>query len=297
MSLFFEVVLPVLLVFLAGFGLQKWKKLNIQSVSTTALYVFTPCLVFRTIYEKQLNMQYLDVLIFSLVLLFALITIVKITSKIKKYPQSTESGLILSTAFMNSGNYGSPVILFALGKAGFSLAIAVFVLQSITMNSLGVYYAARGKAGIKTAVRKVFSMPATYALLIALLVKLIGVPVAKSFFSIINLLGDAAIPCVMLVLGMQLAEIKLRGFQWGKVSFATVVRLVASPFIAWLITLVLPVDPLLQKVLIILSAMPSAATTTMLAVQFDSEPELVSSITLVTTLVSVVTVTAVLAFV
>lgn len=296
-KLFFEVVLPVLLVFLAGFALQKWRKLDIQSVSTAALYIFVPCLVFRTIYEKKLDLQYLKILVFSLILLLVLITIVKITSKIKGYSQSTESGLILSTAFMNSGNYGSPVVLFAFGKAGFSLAIAFFVLQSIIMNFFGIYYAARGKAGIKMALRKVFRMPATYALLTALLVKIIGIPVPKSTFSIINILADAAIPCVMLVLGMQLAEISFHGFQWGKVTYAAVVRLLISPFIAWLITLVIPMDSMLVKVLIILCAMPSAATTTMFAVQFDSEPKLVSSITLVTTLASVVTVTLALGLV
>ncbi|HET7578801.1 MAG TPA: AEC family transporter [Bacillales bacterium] len=297
MNLFFEVVLPVLLVFLAGFGLQKWKKLNIQSVSTVALYVFTPCLVFRTIYQKELNFQYLEVLIFSLLLLIVLITVVKVTSIIKKYPQSTESGLILSTAFMNSGNYGSPVVLFAFGKEGFAFAIMFFVLQAIIMNFFGVYYAARGKAGIKTALRSVFKMPATYALLVGLLVKMVDLSVPKTFFSIIDLMADAAIPCVMLVLGLQLAEISLRGFRWGKITYAAVVRLLVSPIIAWAITLILPMDPLLEKVLIVLCAMPSAATTTMYAVQFDSEPQLVSSITLVSTLASIVTVTAVLVLV
>ncbi|HEX7064205.1 MAG TPA: AEC family transporter [Bacillales bacterium] len=297
MGLFFEVVLPVLLVFLSGYALQKWKKLNIQSISTAALYVFVPCLVFRTIYEKELDLQYLEVLIFALILLFALITIVKLTAKIKKYPQSTESGLILSTAFMNSGNYGSPVVLFAFGQAGFAYAIMFFVLQAIIMNFFGVYYAARGKSGVKTALRSVFKMPATYALLVGLIVKAANVPVPGNLFPIIDLLADAAIPAVMLVLGMQLAEISMQGFQWGKITYGTVVRLLVSPLIAWAITLVMPMDPLLEKVLIVLCAMPCAATTTMFAVQFDSEPRMVSSITLVTTLVSILTVTGVLVLV
>lgn len=297
MSLFIKVVLPVLLVFLAGFGLQKWKKLDIQSVSIAALYIFVPCLVFRTLYEKDLNMMYLKVLIFSMILLAVLIAVVKMTAKLKKYPQSTESGLILSTAFMNSGNYGSPVILFAFGKAGFSLAISFFVLQAIVMNFFGVYYAARGKSGIRQAFHSVAEMPATYALLAGLAVKIIHLPMPKDILSIINLLADAAIPSVMLVLGMQLAEISVRHFQWGKISYAAFVRLILSPIIAWAITLIIPMEPLLAKVLIVLSAMPSAATTTMFAVQFESEPEMVSSMTLFSTLASVVTITAVLALV
>jgi malate permease and related proteins len=61
-----------------------------------------------------------------------------------------------------------------------------------------------------------------------------------------------------------------------------------------LIVYFLPLDLLLEKVLIVSAAMPSAATTTMYALQFDAEPELVSSITFITTLVSIGTITPLL---
>lgn len=294
MNLFVEVVLPVLVVFAAGFGLQKWMKLNIRSVSTVAIYVFVPCLVFRTIYEKDLDFLYLEILIFSLVLMLVLIAITKITVKIKGYSQSTESGLILSSVFMNSGNYGAPVVLFAFGEAGFAYGIMFFALQSIFMNFFGVYYAARGTAGMKAALRTVLAMPATYAFLIALLVKAVHVHVPERVFSMIDLLASAAIPVVMVGLGMQLAEISVHRFQWGKMTYGVAARLLLSPLIAWAIVQLMPMDPLLGKVLIVLSAMPSAGTATMYAVQFNSEPQLVSSVTLFTTIGSILTVTAVL---
>jgi predicted permease len=56
----------------------------------------------------------------------------------------------------------------------------------------------------------------------------------------------------------------------------------------------LPMDPMMAKVLIVSAAMPSAATIVMYAVQFDSQPRLVSSVTLVTTLFSIFTITVLL---
>jgi malate permease and related proteins len=56
------------------------------------------------------------------------------------------------------------------------------------------------------------------------------------------------------------------------------------------LTIILPMSDMMANVMIISAAMPSAATTTMYAVQFDSKPELVSSITLITTLLSIVTI-------
>lgn len=294
MKIFIEVVLPVLLIFLAGYGLQKWKRLDIKAISTFALYVLTPGLVFRTFYKTEMNVQYLNMVIFSFILLFLLILINKLYARIRNVPQSVESGLILSTVFMNSGNYGAPIILFAYGTIGFNYSVSLLVLHAIMMNFFGVYYAARGKAGIKIAIKSVLEMPPTWAVFAAVIFQWLKVDLPENTLSAIDLVADAAIPTVMLVLGMQLAEICLKNFQWDKIGYGVLVRMFLSPALAAAIVYFLPLDPLLEKVLIISAAMPSAATTTMYALQFDAEPELVSSITLITTLVSIGTITPLL---
>ncbi|MGO4886966.1 AEC family transporter [Anaerobacillus sp. MEB173] len=295
MTIFIEVVLPVTLVFLIGFLVQKWRNIDIRTLSTVAIYILTPCLVFRTFYTTPLDMNYAYMVYFSLILLFAIILINKIYAKIRNYSQSLESGLILSTAFMNSGNYGAPIILFAYGTAGFDYAVSLMVLQAIIMNFFGVYYAAKGTDGIMQAIKSVMQMPATYAVILALLLKAFTIEMPSNLFMTIDLIAEATIPMVMVILGMQLAEIKWLGFQWSKIWFGVILRLAISPLIAFFIVLAFPMDPLLAKVLIVSAAMPTAATTAIYAVQFNSEPKLVSSITLITTLISVVTITLLLA--
>ncbi|MFQ3545988.1 AEC family transporter [Halobacillus rhizosphaerae] len=290
MSVFIQVVLPVLLIFGAGYLIQKMARLDIKSVSTIALYIMLPCLVFKTFYNAELNSEYLMMLVFSILLLAAILLINKVAAKIKGYDTSMESGLILSTAFMNSGNYGAPIILFAFGDEGFVYSVSFLVLQAIIMNFFGVYYAAKGTSGLKMAVISVLKMPPTYAVLIALVMNLGSITMPENLMSSVNLLADATIPMVMVVLGMQLAGISVKSMEWTKVSYASIVRLVASPIIAFALTLVLPMSDLMASVLIVSAAMPSAATTTIYAVQFNAKPELVSSITLMTTLFSVVTI-------
>lgn len=296
MNVFFEVVLPVLLVFAVGYLIQKWRKLDIKSVSTVALYIFTPGLVFETFYEAELNGDYINMLLFSAGLLLSIILINKLFKWVMNYSQTTESGLVLSTAFMNSGNYGTPIILFAFGQEGFNYSVSFMVLQAMIMNFFGVYYAARGEAGMKLAIKSVFKMPPTYAVIVALIFNLTNTTMPQNIFSSFQLIADAAIPGVMIVLGMQLAEISVKRMEWGKISYAMVLRLLISPLIAFGLVQILPINDLLGKVLIISAAMPSAATTTMFAVQFDTEPEFVSGATLVTTLVSILTITGLLSF-
>lgn len=296
MSIFVQVVLPVFAIFLLGYGIQKWKKLDIRSLSTIAIYIFTPMLVFQTFYRAELNQQYADMVLFSLLLLAILIAVNVSYCKIKQYDQSVESGLILSTAFMNSGNYGAPIVLFAYGDTAFAYAVSLLVLHTILMNFFGVFYAARGKAGIDYAFKAVLEMPPTYAVIVALILNLGGVKVPETILSAVDLLAAPTIPLVMIILGMQLAEIKIAKIEWDKMSFGVFVRLLLSPLIAIVIIYFMPMDPLLEKVLILTAAMPSAATTVIYAIQYDTEPDLVSGVTLITTLLSVFTITLLLLF-
>ncbi|MBM7837484.1 putative permease [Alkalihalobacillus xiaoxiensis] len=291
MTIFYQVVLPVFLVFTAGFVVQRALMLDIRSISSIAIYIMTPCLVFRTFYLSPLDSDYLYMVVFALLLMFALIYLTKVYTKLRKIRVNEESGLILSTAFMNVGNYGTPIILFAYGQLAFELAVSFMVLQSIIMNVFGVYYAAKGKAPVSGAILAVFKMPATYATVIALLFNVFDIPVPSNLFLTIDMIAEAAIPTVMLILGMQLAMIQWKGFQWERISVALVIRMILSPILAYLILLFLPVDDLLRNVLIVSAAMPSAATIVMYAVKFDAEPRLVSTITLMTTLFSLGSIT------
>ena len=295
--IFVEVILPVFMVFTIGFIGQRLLKLDIKSVSSVAIYFMMPTLVFRTFYKIDLDAQYLYLVLFNLLLFYGIIFVVMLISKLRHFSDSTANGLILATGFMNSGNYGAPVILFAFGELGFAYSISFVVLQTIFMNSFGVYYAAKGNTGIKDAFKTVLTIPSIYAFLLAVLWKKFHIPMGESFYQVIDLVANATIPTVMLVLGMQLSQIKITKLDWEKISIGMFLRLFLSPVIAWIITLGMPLDPLMEKVLIVTAAMPSAATMTMLSLQFDTEPELVSSITLFTTVLSAFTLTLLLTFV
>ncbi|AXF57639.1 AEC family transporter [Salicibibacter kimchii] len=293
MQIFFEVVLPVVLVFALGFLLQKWKSVDIKPISTVAIFVMTPCLVFDTIYHATLDVQYAYMLLFAILLLFILIFLNKLVSFLFKLSPETETGMILSTAFMNAGNYGAPIVLFAFGEEGFAYAVSLMVIQSVLMNSFGVYFASKGRGTMIQALKVVLTMPATWALAVALLAQFLpAMPAAIT--GVTEIVGVATIPTVMIILGMQLAQIPLRGFEWKTINYNAVLRLLISPLIAFGITIILPIEPLLAKVLILTAAMPTAANIVIFSVQFNAQPRLVSSTTLVTTLISIPTITVLL---
>ena len=95
---------------------------------------------------------------------------------------------------------------------------------------------------------------------------------------------------------MQLAVISRKKVAYRYVAAVSVIRIIVSPQPAVGILYFLPVNDTVKQVAIILAAMPTAANTTMLALQFNTEPDLVSFTTLVTTLVSIFSIPLVLFF-
>ena len=75
----------------------------------------------------------------------------------------------------------------------------------------------------------------------------------------------------------------------NKLSLSLMLKLAISPVIAFCISLFLPVDDLVKQIMIIMAAMPTAANTTMYALQYNTDPEFVSSATFISTVLSLVT--------
>ncbi|WP_269411544.1 AEC family transporter [Lentibacillus daqui] len=294
MGLFLSVILPIMAVFASGFILQRMRVLDVSSVAAVSLYILSPALVFTTLYDAEFDRGFLVVLVFMFLLFYVMVLLNKILAKIFKWDRNTESASILATGFMNSGNYGLPVVLFSVGEAAVPYAIFIMVIQSLQNNFFGIYYASRSTSGMKRALLNVMKMPTTYAAILAFILHYFSVGIPNAIHSTLSMVGDAAIPVMMIMLGMQLGSITGLKLNWQVVTSAVILKMIAAPIIAWAFVLIVDVDPVIAAVLIIISAMPTAATTTMYAIEFDTEPELVSSITLIATLASVVTLSVLL---
>ncbi|MFC3039599.1 AEC family transporter [Virgibacillus xinjiangensis] len=298
MSLFFNVILPIILVFASGFVLQRIRVMDVRTLSSVSIYILSPALVFINLSEADFDGGYMVIVIFMFFLFFATVLINKILSMIWKWKPSVESAAILSTGFMNSGNYGLPVVLFSVGTEALPYAVFIMVVQSMMNNFFGVYYASRSTSGMKRAVLNIFKMPATYAAILAFLFQGFSWgPIPEPIHSTISMVGDAAIPVMMIMLGMQLASIVSLKMNWQVVVSSVTLKMVGAPLIAFAFISVVDMDPIVATVILIISAMPTAATTTMYAIEFDTEPDLVSSITLIGTLISIVSITILLNFI
>ncbi|MEK5444635.1 MULTISPECIES: AEC family transporter [unclassified Fredinandcohnia] len=287
------IVLPAFLIFTAGFIGQKVLKFDIKSISKLSLYLLLPFLTFDTFYTNQLNADYFYMFVFTVLLTVLLVGITFLTGKLLKVDRPHMSALQIGSIFPNSGNYGAPVALFAFGSLAFDYAIIIMVIHAFLINSLGIFLASLGgdtSTGMKGAFIRLIRMPVMYGAILGILFQILNIPLPSTIIGGISMVGDASIPIVMLILGMQLAEIKPQKFNLKYVSSITILRMVVSPLLALALVQIMPVSDIIKNVFILLAAMPVAANTTMLAVQFDCKPDLISFTTLVTTLLSLISI-------
>jgi predicted permease len=110
----------------------------------------------------------------------------------------------------------------------------------------------------------------------------------------VDLVGDAAVPLFLILLGLQLAETGAIG-ETPRVALATVLRLGLSVPLALLLAHLLGLSELSTELAVMLSSMPTAVNMTILAIEFDVRPRFVSSVVAVSTAASVLSLTLILA--
>jgi malate permease and related proteins len=293
---FFSIVFPVFFIIFIGFIFGKLVDIDFRAISKLVLYVFNPALYFNSMLTANVDgEEFVKVIIYAIVLFFSFIALTYLLNgTLLKFSQQMRSALILSTAFPNSGNYGLPIILFAFGEIGFDRAVIFTVLQSLLMNSAGVYFASNSNNSFKDSMKDVLKMPGFIALLIAIIMKNFNIMPYDFLMRPIVLMGQAAIPSLLAILGIQLSRVKIE-FDWKFITSSVILRLFVYPVVAFIIiSFFFGFNDLTGKVLLVLAATPSAVSTTLLAIQYDAKPQLVSTITLITTLLSMVTISILL---
>ena len=297
LTVLWNVVLPVFLVAGLGIALQRFVGVNAKVLSQATFYVFSPCLAFSTLYRLNLHGDgLLSAVMFALAMATLMGTIGVALARGLKASRTVASAMVLTLINSNTGNYGLPLNQFAFGEAGLQIAILYYVMNATLANSVGVYIASSGRAGVREALGNVARAPLVYATALALAGNVLQIPVPEPVYKALSLAGQAAVPVMLIILGIHLGRLGTR-VHWQRTMPVTFVKLVIGPTLAWLVSAWLGMSGLARAVAIVQASMPTAVMSTVLSTEFDCEPEYVAEIVFVTTVLSIITLTTVVAVV
>jgi hypothetical protein len=305
-SIFVTAILPIFAISVAGFALGRAGDVDPAPLNTVTVYVLAPALVFHSLATTTLAARTLVDVVLAVVAYHAVMIVV--AAGIGRALEGTATGvsaIVLVSTFPNAGNFGIPVSEFAFGEVGRATAVLYLTVQAVLMYTVGVYIAARGNGeGTLADVRRVFTVPLVYAVGAALVARALGVlpPTGSTSMTTLKLVGDSAIPVMLLILGLQLAETDY-GATLRQVGATTALKMGVAPVIAAGVALAVGfTDPTVGRVFVLESAMPAAVTPLILLVEFGEGEvggvpveSFVSTAVLVTTLVSIPLLTGIIA--
>ncbi len=290
LSTLIQVIVPLSIPVMAGALLVRFKHLETKHLLTLVLFFLTPGIVFQTLTTAQISLgDFYKTVLFSMLNLFLLWAAASIIGKILKLPAPEAAGLTLISTFTNSVNYGLPLVLLAFGQLGLDKASVYVVMQMVIVNTFGVYFAARSNFSVKNAVKSVFTLPAIYAALLAVLLRTFNLHLPGGIEKGVAMVAQAYSPIVLTILGAQMASVKNSVLEretqtafWAGLTL----RLLLSPLIAFFGLYLLGIKGMLFSVLFILASMPVAVNSVIMAEKFNASANIVSKCILWTTLAS-----------
>jgi malate permease and related proteins len=251
-------------------------------------------LIFNLLTHSTLSIgDILRILGFAIAVISATGFLAWVLGRLFKLERQMLAAVLLTSMFMNAGNYGMPLVNFAFGADALVFAGLMFVGMNLLMNSVGIVIASLGTSDLRKSLLNLFKIPAIYAVALGILFLSLGWDLPKPVGRTVEILGNAAIPCMLVFMGLQLHSIEWKGKK-SPIMLVSVLRLIAAPVLALAISHLIHLQGPALQAGVIESGMPSAVLTTVVATEFDVEPSFVTAVVFVTTLLSPLTLTPLL---
>ena len=206
----------------------------------------------------------------------------------------------LASIFTNSGYMGIAILLTMGGPALALPAVVIVALDNLIMVPIAVALLEAGRGSglrfARTLARNLATHPIILAVFLGVLAGMAELVPPAPVQSVIDLLAGATVPCALFALGGSLVGVPLSTAK-REVATLTCLKMIVHPaLVALFVYLVLPLEPMLAATTVIVTALPTATMVYVMAQRYDSYVLRSSTVVLVTHVVSVVTVSALLAF-
>jgi len=207
----------------------------------------------------------------------------------------------LNATYANVGFMGIPLTAMAFGPASLGpVVIAVIITASVqfagTIALIEIdRHRGHGAEVVRRVAPRLLRNPLLVAPLLGLVIDGLGLAVPTPVGAFIKLLGQAASPCALVATGLFIAAHR-NDFRLGAVAGLVTLKLLVQPAIAWVIAgPLLHLASLPTMIAVLLSALPTGTGPFILAETYDTDRGPAAATIRLTTVLSVLTVTGLLA--
>ncbi|WP_052847390.1 AEC family transporter [Streptomyces avicenniae] len=276
-----------------------------EVLTRLAFHVATPALLFTTLAEADLGVILSrPLLVTALATLIACAVFVVVGASARWGVGPTTVGA-LCASYVNAGNLGIPIAVYVLGDA--SLVAPVLLLQQLTLSPVALTVLdlvtrdtdadSGSRPSVLHRLLTPFRNPVVVGSLAGVTVAASGWTVPRAVFDPAVLIGNMAVPAVLLAFGISLrgAAMPARGPERVPVLVSVAVKSVGQPLVAWLLAVAFSLDADEQLHVVVLAALPAAQNLFTYASRYGVGVRLARESVLLSTALSVPVLTVVAA--
>lgn len=287
-----EVQATLFVYMLAGFYAEKrgiMTPTSRKGMTELLVEVLLPCMVFAS-FNQEFTSEKLQIGGLVLLVAFALSFLALGLGRVlwRKYPPEKKGVMQYGTLVANSGFAGMAVISSAYGPEGVFLASIFIIPNRIFLWTAGVSFFHEGKTD--NVVKTVMTNPGIIAVIVGLTRMVLQVPLPTFLDTSIDAIGSCTAPISMVIIGGILSHVDIKSVFTKDTLLSAAVRLILLPAIALVGLTVLQFPPLEMAVAVILTGMPVASTTAILAEKYGADGKFASQTVFVSTILSLITV-------
>lgn len=196
--------------------------------------------------------------------------------------------LQFANVFSNCGYMGFPIIDSIYGGEGVIYTSIFNMFFTMLLWTYGVMLF-KGELTLKE-IKKVLLNPAVVAVYIGILIMIFNIKIPEVILTTMKTVGGMTTPLSMIIVGVILSRVSIKKYlkEWT-IYYEAFIKLLVIPLGIYLVAIILKDNSKVAYTMVILSAMPAAAMTSILAENFNKEQEYASVIVFFTTLLSIIT--------
>ncbi|MEX0334757.1 AEC family transporter [Vibrio tubiashii] len=280
------ILFPVFALVAVGYSVGRWLKPDFKPINRINMDAFTPALVFSSLVAMPLDTQQVPLLTASLVavLLPGLVMIPVCKLSNLRYKAWAPPHM-----FRNSGNLAIPLFTYTFGDTALASAVLLFVVSACLHISLGLALLSEGNP-----FKQIIKMPIFLAASAALIFNLSGIGVWSPLYEATVLLGQAAVPVMLLSLGAQMCNMRMSGLKVG--LLCTLQSLFTGAIAFAVIYFFIPLPTMQLQMMVLFTMLPPAVMNYLFAERFHIEPTKVASMVLFGNFFSIITLPLLLGF-
>ena len=283
-----EIVAPVGLLGAIGYlWVKTGHEYRMEFITRLSMTLSVPALIFTALMKTELDPTALTTVTLAAVAAYGALTVI-LWGVVKALGLERRTYLA-PLIFGNTGNVGLPLALFAFGEAGLGYAVVIFAVMMVWSFTFGIWLVSGGGS-----LMRVLKEPAMGATLLGALFLWQGWQTPLWLTNSLTLLGQIAIPMMLITLGVAVARLtpgRLQQAVWLSLmrgGLTVAVAVAVGRFFA--------LDPVAFAVLVVQVSTPVAVTSYMLAEKYGADADAVAGLVIASTLLAVITLPITLGF-